>query len=122
MNLISYSQQCKYDIGIIKKLELSPSRPLNVLSWVSYNFLIFLPYGDNTIGQSHFEIRNNIGFPGGSDNKESSYNTGNPGSNPGSGISPEKRNVYPLQYSFLENPINKGDWQATVHGVTKSWT
>ena len=122
MNLISYSQQRKYHIGIIKKLELSPSRPLNVLSWVSYNFLIFLPYGDNTIGQSRFEIRNNIGFPGGSDNKEYSYNTGDPGSIPGSGISPGRRNVYLLQYSFLENPINKGDWQSTVHGVAKSWT
>ena len=41
---------------------------------------------------------------------------------PGSGRSPEEGNGNPLQYSYLENPMNGGAWSATVHGVAKSWT
>ena len=41
---------------------------------------------------------------------------------PGSGRSPVVGNGNPLQYSCLENPIDKAAWWATVHGVTKSWT
>ena len=44
------------------------------------------------------------------------------GSIPGSGRSPGKGNGNPLQYSCLENPIDRGAWQAAVHGVTKRWT
>ena len=62
------------------------------------------------------------GFPSGSDGKESAYNTGDPGSIPGSGRSPGGGHGDPLQYSFLENPIGRGSWQATVHRVTKSQT
>ena len=62
------------------------------------------------------------GFHGGSDGKESACNVGDPGSIPGSGRSPGEVNGYPLQYSCLENPMDRGAWQATVHGVTKSWT
>ena len=40
----------------------------------------------------------------------------------GSGRSPGGGNVNPLQYSCLENPMDRRTWQATVHGVTKSWT
>ena len=58
--------------------------------------------------------------PGSSDGKESAYNTGDPGSIPGSGIFPEKGNGNPLQYSCLENPMGRGAWQATVHGVAES--
>ena len=47
---------------------------------------------------------------------------GDPGSIPGSGRCPAEGNSYPLQYSCLENPIDGGAWQATVHGATKSWT
>ena len=61
-------------------------------------------------------------FPGGSDGKESACNAGDPGSIPGSGRSPGEVNGYPLQYSCLENPMDRRAWQATVHGVTKSWT
>ena len=63
-----------------------------------------------------------IGFPGDADVKESACNAGNPGSIPGSGRSPGEGNGNPLQYSSLENPIDRGAWQATVHGVAKSWT
>ena len=61
------------------------------------------------------------GFPGGSDGKQSACNAGDPGSIPGSGKSPGEGNGYAFQYSYLENPLDKGVWRATVHGVTKSW-
>ena len=44
------------------------------------------------------------------------------GSVPGSGRSPGGGNSNPLQYSCLENPMDRGAWQATVHGVAKTWT
>ena len=40
---------------------------------------------------------------------------------PGLGRSPRGENDNPLQYSCLENPIDRGAWQVTVYGVTKSW-
>ena len=61
-------------------------------------------------------------FPGGSDGKTSAYNAGDPGSIPGSGRSPGEGNGNPLQYSCLENPMDGGARQATVHGVAKNRT
>ena len=63
-----------------------------------------------------------LGFPGGSDGKESACNTGDPGSIPGSGRSLGEENDYPLQYSCLENFMDRRAWWARVHGVTKSRT
>ena len=60
------------------------------------------------------------GFPDGSDGKASAYNVGDPGSIPGLGRSPGEGNGNPLQYSCLENSMDREAWQATVHGVTKS--
>ena len=60
-----------------------------------------------------------MGFPGGSDGKESTCDTGDLGLILGSGRSPGEGNGYPLQYSCLEKPINKGVWRAIVHGITK---
>ena len=62
------------------------------------------------------------GFPGSSDGKESACNTGDLGSIPGLGRSPGGRHDNPLQYFYLENSMDRGTWQATVHGVTKSLT
>ena len=62
------------------------------------------------------------GFPGGSDGKESACNAGDPGLIPGSGRSPGKGNGNLLQYSFLENSMDRGAWWAIVHGVTKGQT
>jgi len=59
------------------------------------------------------------GFPGGSDGKESACNAGDLGSTPGSGRSPGEGKGNPLQYSCLENPMDRGAWQGTVHRVTK---
>ena len=58
----------------------------------------------------------------GSDGKVSAYNTGDLGSIPGSGRSPGGGNGKPLQYSSLENPMDRGAWWATGHGVINSWT
>ena len=49
-------------------------------------------------------------FPGSSDDKESAYNAGDPGSIPGSGRFPGEGNGDPLQYSCLENPMDGGAW------------
>ena len=63
-----------------------------------------------------------MGFPGGSDGRETACNAGDWGSIPGSGRSPGEGNGNPLQYSCLENPMDGGAWWATVHGVAKSQT
>ena len=61
-------------------------------------------------------------FPCASDGKVSAYNARDLGSIPESGRSPGEGNGNPLQYSCLENPIDREAQQATVHGVAKSWT
>ena len=61
-------------------------------------------------------------YSSGADGKESTCNAGAPGSVPGLERSSEEGNGYPLQYSCLGNSMNRGAWQATVHGVAKSWT
>ena len=58
--------------------------------------------------------------PGGSGGKASACNAGDLGSIPGSGRSPGEGNGTPLQYSCLENPMDRGAWWATVHGVAES--
>ena len=58
-------------------------------------------------------------FPCSSVGKESACNAGDPGSIPGSGRSPGERNGNLLQYSCLENPMDRGAWQAIVHGVAR---
>ena len=63
-----------------------------------------------------------LGFPGGSDGKESACNAGDLSSVPGSERSPGEGKGNPLQYSCLENSMDGGVWRATVHGVTKSRT
>ena len=62
------------------------------------------------------------GFPGGSDSEDSTCNAGDPGSVPGMGRFPGEGSSNLLQYSCLENSMDRGSWRATVHGVTKSRT
>ena len=57
------------------------------------------------------------GFPGGSDDKESACNSGDPGSIRGLGRSPGEGNGSPIQYSYLDNPMDRGTWRATVHAA-----
>ena len=63
-----------------------------------------------------------LGLPYSSDGKESVCNAEDQGSIPRSVRSPGEWNGNPLQYSCLENPMDKGAWQAIVHEVTKGWT
>ena len=59
---------------------------------------------------------------GGSEGKASAYSVGDPGLVPELGVSPGEENCNLLQNSCLENPMERGVWWATVHGVSKSWT
>ena len=63
-----------------------------------------------------------IHIPGGSDSKESACNAGDLGSIPGLGRSPGGGHGKPLQYSYLENPMDRGAWPAKVHGIAKNQT
>ena len=60
-----------------------------------------------------------MGFPDSSVGKESACNAGDLGSILESGRSPRERNGNPLQYSCLENPMDRGAWQAIVHGLAR---
>ena len=60
-----------------------------------------------------------VGFPGGSDGKESAYNAGDLGLIPGVGRSSGVGNGNLLQYSCLKNSMDRGAWWVTVHGVTE---
>ena len=61
-------------------------------------------------------------FPCSLGGKESACSAGDSGSIPGLGRAPGKGNGYPLQYSHLENSMDRGGWWVTVHGVIKSQT
>ena len=63
-----------------------------------------------------------LGFPCGSASKESACNVGDLGSIPRLGRYSGEEKGYPLQYSCLENPRNRGAWWASVYGVAQSWT
>ena len=63
-----------------------------------------------------------MGFPGGSDGEEPACNAGDLGSTPGSGRSPGGGHGNPLQYSCLENPMDREAWWPTVYEAAKSQT
>ena len=68
----------------------------------------------------HYAIYNVLqGFPCSSVGREPAYNAGDPGLISGLGRSPGGGNGNPLQYSCLENPMDRGAWWATVHGVAR---
>ena len=87
---------------------------------------IYLPQRNKTYVHTEMQnvyssfVRNS--FPGGSDGKASVYNVGDLGSSPGLGRSPGVGNGNLLQYYCLENPMDRGAYRATVHGVAKSQT
>ena len=90
------------------------------------NFLlaIYFTHGSVYVSMllSQFRLTLSLGFPGGSDCKESACNAEALILIPGSGRSPERGNGNPLQCSCLGNPMKRGAWWATIHGVTNSWT
>ena len=65
---------------------------------------------------------NKLGFLCSSEGKASICNAGEPGLIPGLGGSPGEGNNNPIQYSWLENSMDRGAWWPTIHGVAKSWT
>ena len=70
-------------------------------------------------------MRQIMGFPGGSDSTDSACSVGDPGSIPGLGTHSSILFFFfffTLQYSCLKNSMDRGAWQATVYGVTNSWT
>ena len=90
---------------ILKRMHLSLNdSPCLFLLW--YLVMLFRSYG----------------FPGGLDVKAYACNAGDLGSIPGSRRSPGEGNGNPLQYSFLENPMDGGAWWAAVHAVPKNRT
>ena len=90
----------------IKKQRILKTNPEIVFERKKNSYIIFLHWG----------------FPGGSESKESAWNSEDPGLIPGWGKSPGGRNGNPLQCSSVENPMDRGAWRAAVHGVTQSQT
>ena len=90
--------------------------------------MVFFPgeyHGQRSLGDyetyGHKRVGLNLAFPGGSDSKESACSVGDLTLIPGLVRFPGEGNGNPPQYSGLENSIDRGAWQATFHGVTKSW-
>ena len=90
-----------------------------ILAYRNVDKLIWWNRMDHHCGSSPAFLTN-FGFPGGSEVKASDYDAGDRGSIPGSGRSPGEGNGNPLQYSCLENPMDRGALWAIVHGVAKS--
>ena len=80
----------------------------------------FLMFWISYLPKFFFFFFNSHGILDGSDNKESACNLGNMGSIPGSGRSPGERKGYPLQYSCLENSIDRGDWWTNSMGLQRA--
>ena len=84
------------------------------------HFMFYEGYKDGVIGVLYYRQGSSIeGFPHGSVGKSSACNAGDPGMIPGSRKSPGEENGYPLQYSCLENSMERGDWRAIVHGISR---
>ena len=116
---LSLVEACRLSCPTVCRLDLSfPTRNqilvLCIGKWILKHWTI-----EEILTIKLFLIK---GFPGGSEVKASAFNTGDLGSIPGLGRSPRDGNGNPLQYSCLDNPMDRGAWWATVHGVTKSRT
>ena len=86
----------------------------NVLAFV----VLINPAGNGVMPEKFdFYCKRIRDFPGSSDAKASAYNARDLGSIPGSRRSPGEGNSSPLLYSYSENPMDRGAWWATVHGV-----
>ena len=76
------------------------------------------PGQERSLGENGYTAKYGC-FPCGSAGKESACSTGDQGSIPGLGRYPGEGNGNPLQYSCPKNPMDRGAWQAIVHGVAK---
>ena len=77
---------------------------------------------ENTVSSFSCSSVRDMGFPSGSTVKNLPANTGNVGSIPGSGKSPGGGNGNTLQYSCLENSMDRVAWWVAIHGVSQAWT
>ena len=82
--------------------------------------LAWNPLQTNELRHVYVCIYTHLGFPGGSEGKESASSAGDGGLTPGSGRSPGGGNGCPLQYSCREHPTDREAWRAAVRGVAKS--
>jgi len=117
---------CSYSAGyFFPSLNLQPPTSIKLLTLIkpitgnNANSFNGLP---SCWGNIWIMLTEALGFPGGSDGKESTCNAGNLGSIPGLGRSLGGGHGNPFQYSCLENPMDRAAWRATVHGVVKSQT
>ena len=109
---------CFLQISYVLRVELCPHPPKRYGS-PSPQYLWVSPYLEIESLQMSKSRR---GFPGASEGRESACNSGDMGSIPGLRRSPGEGNGYSLQYSCLYNPVDRGAWRATVHGIAKSQT
>ena len=103
-----------------------------VLGEVEKNSFVALPGKGNTADSCHQNLcvptqedlmkSFVLGFPGGSDGKDSACQYRRPRFDSWVGTVSWQGNSNPSQYSFLENPMDRGAWCATVYGITNSWT
>ena len=116
MYVLSYSiYHSLFDIS----LNIIFSRSVHIAASGRISFFLCL---SNILFYTHTHTHTHTGFPGGSVVKNLPANSADAGSIPGLGRYPEEGNGNPLQYSCLGNPMDKGAWQSTVHGVAKSKT
>ena len=108
-----------YFVGLLKSLDLSLSCCFSILSLY---YPLYSPFMFSFCFIKCFMVFQVMGFFGGLDSKESACNAGDLSSVPGSGGSSREGNGCPLQYSCLENPMDRRVWQATVHELPKSRT
>ena len=76
----------------------------------------------HSVAKSRTRLSDFMGFPDSPVGKESACNVGDPGLILGWGRSSGEGNGYPLQYSCLDNSMDREAWWATVHGISKGWT
>ena len=95
------------------------SEEVNKLFLPKATILLNENLGNNHSVKSIEQFKKNLGFSHSSVGKESACNSGDPGLIPGSERSPGEGNGNPLQYSCLENPMDRGAWRATVHEVAR---
>ena len=96
-----------------------PKSKCLLISWLQSPSAVILPL---LYCKTYIHKCNYMGFSSDSVVKNSPGNAGDAGSIPGLARFPGEGNGNPLQYSCLEKPMDRGAWQATVHGITKSWT
>ena len=92
------------------------------LSLIFRFLLVITKYPISESISFHLHPITHTAFPGSSAGKESSHNAGDLNLIPGSRRSPGEGNGYPLQYSCLENSMDRGAWQTSAHAGTKSLT